>query len=166
MAPHSSTLAWKIPWTEEPSRLQSMGSQKSDMTEQLYFTSLHFTSGSYCLHRQLWSWKYRQSLSTASKASIHYFLKFLQDLPRWVKIGHNLLFVHTVCPYCTMFQILLQLSLFLNLSLGIWNVSFLRSASCLNHLYFLIIISIIANATWEFEWLFILVCTNRLESIH
>ena len=27
MAPHSSTLAWKIPWTEEPGRLQSMGSQ-------------------------------------------------------------------------------------------------------------------------------------------
>ena len=25
MAPHSSTLAWKIPWTEEPGRLQSMG---------------------------------------------------------------------------------------------------------------------------------------------
>ena len=28
MAPHSSTLAWKIPWMEEPGRLQSMGSQK------------------------------------------------------------------------------------------------------------------------------------------
>ena len=27
MAPHSSTLAWKIPWTPEPGRLQSMGSQ-------------------------------------------------------------------------------------------------------------------------------------------
>ena len=26
MAPHSSTVAWKIPWTEEPGRLQSMGS--------------------------------------------------------------------------------------------------------------------------------------------
>ena len=26
MAPHSSTLAWKIPWTEEPGRLQSMES--------------------------------------------------------------------------------------------------------------------------------------------
>ena len=25
MAPHSSTLAWKIPWTEKPGRLQSMG---------------------------------------------------------------------------------------------------------------------------------------------
>ena len=28
MAPHSSTLAWKIPWTEEPGRLQFMGSQR------------------------------------------------------------------------------------------------------------------------------------------
>ena len=28
MATHSSTLAWKIPWMEEPSRLQSMGSQR------------------------------------------------------------------------------------------------------------------------------------------
>ena len=28
MATHSSTLAWKIPWTEEPSGLQSMGSQR------------------------------------------------------------------------------------------------------------------------------------------
>ena len=28
MATHSSTFAWKIPWTEEPGRLQSMGSQR------------------------------------------------------------------------------------------------------------------------------------------
>ena len=40
MAPHSNTLAWKIPWTEEPGRLQSMGSLESDTTEQLYF---HFS---------------------------------------------------------------------------------------------------------------------------
>ena len=40
MAPHSSTFAWKIPWTEEPGRLQSMGSLKSDTTEQLHF---HFS---------------------------------------------------------------------------------------------------------------------------
>ena len=32
MAPHSSTLAWEIPWTEEPGRLQSMESQRSDTT--------------------------------------------------------------------------------------------------------------------------------------
>ena len=37
MAPHSSTLAWKIPWTEEPGRLQSMGSLRVDTTERLHF---------------------------------------------------------------------------------------------------------------------------------
>ena len=36
-APHSSTFAWKIPWTEEPVRLQSMGSLESDTTEWLRF---------------------------------------------------------------------------------------------------------------------------------
>ena len=35
MAIHSSILAWRIPWTEEPGRLQSMGSQASDTTERL-----------------------------------------------------------------------------------------------------------------------------------
>ena len=32
MATHSSILAWRIPWIEEPGRLQSMGSQELDMT--------------------------------------------------------------------------------------------------------------------------------------
>ena len=40
MAPHSSTLAWKIPWTEEPGRLQSMGSLRVGTTEQFHF---HFS---------------------------------------------------------------------------------------------------------------------------
>ena len=40
MTTHSSTLVWKIPWTEEPGRLQSMGSLESDMTERLHF---HFS---------------------------------------------------------------------------------------------------------------------------
>ena len=41
MAPHSSTLAWKIPWTEEPGRLQSMWSLRvGDTTERLHF---HFS---------------------------------------------------------------------------------------------------------------------------
>lgn len=34
MATHSSTLAWESPWTEEPGRLQSTGSQRVDMTER------------------------------------------------------------------------------------------------------------------------------------
>ena len=33
MATHSSLLAWRIPWTEEPVRLQSMGLKELDMTE-------------------------------------------------------------------------------------------------------------------------------------
>ena len=37
MATHSSTLAWRIPWTEGPGGLQSMGSRGSDTTEQLHF---------------------------------------------------------------------------------------------------------------------------------
>ena len=37
MAPHSSTLAWKIPWMEEPGGLQSMGHSESDTTERLHF---------------------------------------------------------------------------------------------------------------------------------
>ena len=42
MATHSSILAWKIPWTEEPGRLQSMGSQRvgHDWAISLLFTSL------------------------------------------------------------------------------------------------------------------------------
>ena len=39
MATHSSILAWKIPWTEEPARLRSWGSKESDMTERLHFLS-------------------------------------------------------------------------------------------------------------------------------
>ena len=37
MAPHSSTVAQKIPWMEEPGRLQSMGLLRVDTTERLHF---------------------------------------------------------------------------------------------------------------------------------
>ena len=42
MATHSGILAWRIPWTEEPVGLQSMGSQESETTEQLTL-SLYFS---------------------------------------------------------------------------------------------------------------------------
>ena len=45
MAPHSSTLAWKIPWTEEPARLQSMGSLRVGhdcATSLSLFTFMHW----------------------------------------------------------------------------------------------------------------------------
>ena len=40
MAIHSSTIAWKIPWTEELGKLQSMRRKESDTTERLHFPLL------------------------------------------------------------------------------------------------------------------------------
>ena len=40
---HSSVLAWRIPWTEEPDGLQSTGRKESDMTERLHFHFSLFT---------------------------------------------------------------------------------------------------------------------------
>ena len=47
-ATHSSIHAWRIPWTEEPGGLQSMGSQRvrHDWATSLHLTSLYFASAS------------------------------------------------------------------------------------------------------------------------
>ena len=50
MAPHSSTLAWKIPWTEEPGRLQSMGSLRVGRTRLSDFT---FTFHYHALEKEM-----------------------------------------------------------------------------------------------------------------
>ena len=42
MATHSSTLAWRIPWTEEPGGLLSMGSTESDTTEATLHACMHW----------------------------------------------------------------------------------------------------------------------------
>ena len=49
MAPHSSTLAWKIPWTEEPGRLQSVGSLRvgHDFTFTFHFPALEKEMATY-----------------------------------------------------------------------------------------------------------------------
>ena len=58
MAPHSSTLAWKIPWTEKPSRLQSMGSLESDTTERLHFYfSLSCIGEGMATHSSVLAWR-------------------------------------------------------------------------------------------------------------
>ena len=48
MATHSSIHAWKIPWTEEPSRLQSMGRKELDTPEQLILP--HFVVYMYIVY--------------------------------------------------------------------------------------------------------------------
>ena len=59
MAPHSSTLAWKTPWTEEPGRLQSMGSLRvghdlSDFTFTLHF---HALEKEMATHSSVLAWR-------------------------------------------------------------------------------------------------------------
>ena len=54
MAPHSSTFAWKIPWTEEPGRLQSMGSRRVRNTERLHF---HALEKEMATHSSILAWR-------------------------------------------------------------------------------------------------------------
>ena len=59
MATHSSTLAWKIPWTEEPGRLQSMGLRRvqtrlSDFTFTFHF---HELEEEMATHSSVLAWK-------------------------------------------------------------------------------------------------------------
>ena len=55
MATHSSTLAWRISWTEEPGRLQSMGSQRVRHDfERLHF---HALEKEMATHSSLLAWR-------------------------------------------------------------------------------------------------------------
>ena len=56
MAPHSSTLAWKIPWMEEPGRLQSMGSLRvgHDFTFTFHF---HALEEEMATHSSVLTWR-------------------------------------------------------------------------------------------------------------
>ena len=58
MAPHSSTLAWQIPWTEEPGRLQSMGSQSRTRLSDFPFTfHLHALEKEMATHSSVLAWR-------------------------------------------------------------------------------------------------------------
>ena len=54
MAPHSSTLAWKIPWVEEPGGLQSMGSRLSNITFTFHF---HALEKEMATHSSVLAWR-------------------------------------------------------------------------------------------------------------
>ena len=53
MAIHSSTLAWKIPWTEEPGRLQSVGSQRAGTRLSELTLTFCFCDISLCMSKDL-----------------------------------------------------------------------------------------------------------------
>ena len=53
MAIHSSTVAWKIPWTEEPGRLQSVGSQRAGTRLSELTLTFCFCDISLCMSKDL-----------------------------------------------------------------------------------------------------------------
>ena len=58
MVPHSSTLAWKIPWMEEPGRLQSMGSLSRTRLSNFTFTfHLHALEKEMATHSSVLAWR-------------------------------------------------------------------------------------------------------------
>ena len=59
MAAHSSTLAWKIPWTEEPDRLQSMGSQRvgCDLSDFTFTFHFHALEKETAIHSSVLAWR-------------------------------------------------------------------------------------------------------------
>ena len=58
MATHSSTLAWKIPWTEEPGRLPSMGSRRVGRLSDFTFTfQFHALEKEMAIHSSVLAWR-------------------------------------------------------------------------------------------------------------
>ena len=95
MATHSSTLAWRTPWREEPGRLQSMGSQRvgHDWVTSLHFTSLHCE---FCIVRSklmcCWETEMMQSI-------------WWENLPVWFLVHHIYRSNTITCvQYCHMFR--------------------------------------------------------------
>ena len=117
MATHSSTLAWRIPWTEEPGRLQSMGSQR---VRHDWATSLSLSLSVYSCHLFL--------ISSASVKSLA-FLTFIVPIFEWNVALVSLIFLKR----SVVFPILLFPSISLHWSLRkavlpllaiLWNSAF------------------------------------------
>ena len=57
MAPHSGTLAWKIPWTEQPGRLQSMGSLSRRLSDFTFTFHFHTLEKEMATHSSVLAWR-------------------------------------------------------------------------------------------------------------
>ena len=59
MAPHSSTLAWKIPWTEEPGGLQSMGvaTSRTQLIDFTFTFHFHALEKEMATHSSVLAWR-------------------------------------------------------------------------------------------------------------
>ena len=101
MAPHSSTLAWKIPWMEEPGRLQSMGSLGvwHDWATSLSLFTFHFHAlqKEMATHSSVLAWRIPGMGEPGGLPSLgsHRVGHDWSDLAAAAKHPH---FFHTFCP--------------------------------------------------------------------
>ena len=79
MAPDSSTLAWKIPWTEEPGGLQSMGSlSQTRLSDSTFTFHFHALEKAMATHSSVLAWRIPGTGEPGGLPSL--------ELPR---VGHN-----------------------------------------------------------------------------
>ena len=88
MAPYSSTLAWKIPWTEEPGGLQSMGSLKSqtwlsDFPFTFYF---HALEKAMATHSSVLAWR----IPRGSLVGFHLWVTQSRKRLKWLSSMHDI----------------------------------------------------------------------------
>ena len=57
MAPHSSTLAWKIPWTEEPGRLQGVAKSQTRLSDFPFTFHFHALEKEMATHSSVLAWR-------------------------------------------------------------------------------------------------------------
>ena len=57
MAPHSSTLAWKIPWTEEPGRLRGVAKNRTRLSDFPFTFHFHALEKEMATHSSVLAWR-------------------------------------------------------------------------------------------------------------
>ena len=144
MAPHSSTLAWKIPWMEEPGRLQSMGSLRvgQDWATSLSLSCTGEGNGNplqcSCLENPRdrgawWAAVYGVAQSRTRRKRLSSSSSKMNAIVQWFEHSLALPFFGTEmktdlfqsCSHCWIFQICwhIERSTFTALSFRIWNSS-------------------------------------------
>ena len=88
MAPHSSTLAWKIPWTEEPGRLQSMGSLSRARLSNFTFTfHFHALEKEMATHSSVLAWRISGTEEPGGLPSMMvWYFHLFQNFPQFIVI--------------------------------------------------------------------------------
>ena len=104
MATPSTTLAWRIPWREKPTRLHSMGSQESDMTERLstlwQYSLKAEATGKYSYYYSLYTYFLHFNFFVIVLYYSYFYLLFLSDFVLKIFLNYFSYFYWTFSLYC------------------------------------------------------------------